>query len=210
MKILCYGDSNTWAQVPNIDGYSKDAIIEKYADEDSWWYPLKEFAEVYVNGLPGRCISHENKWLKGRNASETIYDDLKDYNNLDLVIIQLGTNDCKNMYGDSAEDICNNLNNFALTVRDVTHANIMIISPAIIRENNKITKRFYIGGEEKSTKLDSLYHDMATTNNLLFVSGKDLELGEDGEHLTKDGHIKLGQQVSAICKKLSIDIDFCY
>ena len=75
MKILCYGDSNTWGYIPNINGYSKDAVMQQYNEQDCWWYPLMQGHEVIVDGLCGRCISHENKWLKNRNASETILND---------------------------------------------------------------------------------------------------------------------------------------
>ena len=30
MNILCYGDSNTWGYIPNINGYSKNAIPRQY------------------------------------------------------------------------------------------------------------------------------------------------------------------------------------
>jgi len=109
MKILCYGDSNTWGYIPNINGYSKDAIMQQYEEQDCWWYPLKSGNEVHIDGLCGRCIAHENKWLKNRNASSTLTYDLQPYNDLDLVIIQLGTNDCKGEYEDTPEQITGNL-----------------------------------------------------------------------------------------------------
>ena len=67
MRILCYGDSNTWGYIPNINGYSKDAVMKQYDSPDCWWYPLTENNEVIIDGLCGRCIAHENKWLKNRN-----------------------------------------------------------------------------------------------------------------------------------------------
>ena len=33
MKILCYGDSNTWGYVPNINGYSKNATMHQYNEK---------------------------------------------------------------------------------------------------------------------------------------------------------------------------------
>lgn len=101
MNILCYGDSNTWGYIPNINGYSKDAIMQQYYEKDCWWYILKKHNEVIINGLCGRCIAHENRWLKNRNASTTIRNEISQYSNLNLIIVQLGTNDCKSEHEDS-------------------------------------------------------------------------------------------------------------
>lgn len=202
MNILCYGDSNTWGYVPNINGYSKDAVMKQYDARDCWWFPLMQGNEVIVDGLCGRCIAHENKWLKNRNASVTILNDLKNNKDLDLIIVQLGTNDCKIEYGDTAVEIAQNLENLLKLIQCQTLAQIIVISPAIIQEDNKITQKYYVGAQEKSTKLDSLYKNMAQKNNYSFISGKYLEIGEDGEHLTKNGHEQLGITVSSLVKSL--------
>ena len=203
MKILCYGDSNTWGYVPNVDGYSKDAIMQQYDEKDCWWYYLKRDNEVIIDGLCGRCIAHENRWLKNRNAFQTIRDDLKKYNELDLIFIQLGTNDCKGEYQDSALDITKNLEKLISLIKTSSSADIVIISPSQIRENNKITKKYYIGAESKSADLDYYYKLLAQKQHCGFISGLDLEIGEDGEHLTLNGHNVLGQKVASHIQKLN-------
>lgn len=207
MKILCYGDSNTWGYVPNINGYSKNATMQKYDEKDCWWYPLMLDNEVFVNGLCGRCVANENKWLKNRNTSLTIVDDLKGYQHLDLIIFQLGTNDCKSEYKVSAEEIAQNLENLLKLVQSKTDAQILIISPTAIKEDNKITQKYYIGAQTKSIQLDYLYQNMAQKNNFYFISGKDLEIGEDGEHLTKNGHNQIGCKVLALVNSLNCAIE---
>ena len=37
MKIFIYGDSNTWGQMPNVNGYNKDAIIEQLRSRGYGW-----------------------------------------------------------------------------------------------------------------------------------------------------------------------------
>lgn len=209
-RILCYGDSNTWGYVPNIDGYSKNAIMQQYNEKDCWWYGLKQNNELFVDGLCGRCIAHEHKWHKNRNAMQTIMHDLANYTNLDLIIIQLGTNDCKSEYGDSPEQITRNLETLLKIIKEKTNAQIAIISPAIIHEDNKITQRYYVGAENKSKKLDSLYKSLAQKNNYIFVSGIGLEIGEDGEHLTKLGHQQLSQKVLNAIKPTRVDEPFTH
>ena len=154
--------------------------------------------EVYIDGVPGRCVAHENRWLKGRNAMETIADDLKQYKNIDLAFIQLGTNDCKSEYGDSAVDIAQNIEVLAEFIERHTGAKMVIISPAEIKENSKITQRYYAGANEKSRELDACLMTLSTRKGFGFVSGLDCEIGEDGEHLTISGHGQLACKVNEL------------
>ena len=200
MKILCYGDSNTWGYIPNINGYSKTAIPQQYKKHDCWWYPLTQYNLLFINGLCGRCIAHENKWLKNRNAFITIEKDLEKYNNIDLIILQLGTNDCKSQYDEPAEEIAKNLQKLINKIKSILKVDLMIISPSQIKENTLITQKYYKGANKKSIRLNNLYEKIAKENNYLFVSGLDLDIGEDGEHLTLLGHKQLGEKVKETIK----------
>ena len=200
IRILCYGDSNTWGQIPNINGYSKDAVAKQYPLEQMWWFPLTKNNNVSVNGVPGRAIANDNPWLEGRNASKTIEADISGLS-ADLVIIQLGTNDCKTKYGLSAKQITEQLEVLACFIQEKTGAKIMIMSPATIIEGNKITDKFYAGGQQKSKDLNKTYKDLAKKHGFMFVSGTDLEVGEDGEHLTAYSHHRLGSRVVAELEK---------
>ena len=198
MNILCYGDSNTWGWVPNINGYSKNATISQYQPEECWWFGLTKENDVIIDGVPGRCVAHENRWLKGRNAMGTIPEDLKQYSDLDFIVLQLGTNDCKTEYGDTAEDIARNIELLSVFMQEETGADVVVISPAEIKENNKITQKYYVGANQKSRELDSCLMKMAEKRGFGFVSGLDCEVGEDGEHLTACGHMQLGEKVCSL------------
>lgn len=201
MNILCYGDSNTWGYIPNLTGYSKNAIPMQYDKQNCWWYSLIKH-NLYIDGLCGRCVAHENKWLANRNASLTIYNDLKAYKNLDIVIIQLGTNDCKSEYNDSSIKIANNILKLVLEIKKITNSEIIIISPPQIIENTIITKKYYSGANEKTLQLDKLLEEISKKYKLFFISGIDLNVGEDGEHLTLNGHKQLACKVSNLFEKL--------
>ena len=195
MKIFIYGDSNTYGWVPNLDGYSKNAVNQQYDQTDIWWYPLLQENEVIVDGLPGRAISNDNPWLDNRNASRTIEQDIEKIS-ADVVIFQLGTNDCKSQYNLSAKEISNSMQKLAQKAKRLLHnPKIVIISPAKIIEGNKITDKYYIGAENKSTELDCCYKNMCKEYGFIFISGLNLQTGEDGEHLTKLAHKQLSQKV---------------
>ena len=194
MNIFIYGDSNTWGYVPNINGYSKDAVARQYPQETIWWNRLTLKHNLTVNGVCGRAINNENPWLKGRNATTTILSDLQG-ENPDLIIVFLGTNDQKSRYNLSAQEIAQQMSMFINIIESVSDAKIMLISPAQIKEGNKITDKFYAGAQEKGQPLDKYYEQLAQENDYLFVSGVDLEAGEDGEHLTPVSHYTLGKRV---------------
>ena len=195
MKILVYGDSNTFGWMPNLNGYSKNANILQYNQSDIWWHPLSIANEVIVNGLPGRAISNDNPWLDGRNATKTMEKDFENQHP-DVVIFQLGTNDCKSQYNLSAQEITKQMELFAQKSKQLLHnPQVIIISPARIVEGNQITNKYYNGAESKSIELDKCYQKMCHENNYIFISGLKLQTGEDGEHLTKDAHRTLGRKV---------------
>ena len=195
MKIFVYGDSNTYGWVPNVNGYSKHANVLRYQQSDIWWHPLSKENELVVDGLPGRAIFNDNPWLDGRNATITMQKDFENQRP-DVVIFQLGTNDCKSQYNLSARDISEQMSAFVQKAKVLLHnPKIVIISPARIVEGNKITDKYYKGGEKKSVELDKCYKEMCKKNNFVFVSGIELQTGEDGEHLTNEAHRMLGQKV---------------
>ncbi len=193
MKILVYGDSNTWGYVPNVNGYSKDC--KQYPAEHIWWYPLTKQYNVVVNALCGRAINNENKWLDGRNCTETIEKDLAKYENIDLIILQLGTNDCKVEYNLTPKYIIEDLENLIDKISKVSPAEILIISPPKILENNPHTQKYYLGATFKTRVLNTRYQKLANEKNIHFVSGLNAEVGEDGEHLSILGHEQLGKAV---------------
>lgn len=199
MKIFIYGDSNTWGQVPSLETYSKDFIPHRHAHV--WWSSVLRGNMVRVNGLGGRAIASDNKWVEGRNASKTIDRDLAKIK-ADLVILQLGTNDCKAANNLSAEQIAAQMHRFAKYVQEKTQASIMIVSPHVIKEGTAVTDRFYRGAEEKSKALIGLYKQMAKENGFYFLSAEGVDVGIDGEHYTQKGHDQLGKRVLLAVNKI--------
>lgn len=199
MKIFIYGDSNTFGQKPNLDGYSKNAKIERYDKKDIWWSELND--EVCVNGLSGRAVCSDSFWLEGRNASKTIENDLKNVE-ADVCVVFLGTNDLKSGYNLNAEQIAKEMQKLLEIIEQKLNSKIVLIGPPTIKEGNVITDKYYVGAQKKSKELNMRYSLLAKEKNFSFVLGKNLEVGEDGEHLTKEGHKMLGQKVKCEIEKI--------
>ena len=94
-NILCFGDSNTYGYKPDKTG--------RYPWGVRWTSILterlgKEY-NVVEEGLCGRTTIFDDPLRSGRNGSESFPAILETHRPLDLIIIMLGTNDCKTVYG---------------------------------------------------------------------------------------------------------------
>lgn len=96
MRILFYGDSNTWGYDAQSGLRYTDrftALIQKACLED----------EIIEEGLCGRTICHEDPYsFEQRNGTKTVSMVIKTHVPLDLIVIMLGTNDAKRVYGTNA------------------------------------------------------------------------------------------------------------
>ncbi len=98
-RIVCFGDSNTW-------GY--DAVTrERFAEEIRWTGLLqKELGEGYQiveEGLCGRTSVFEDPLNEGMSGLAYLYPCLMSHAPVDLLILMLGTNDCKQRFGLTAK-----------------------------------------------------------------------------------------------------------
>lgn len=102
IRILCYGDSNTW-------GYISGSDHKRY--ENRWTKILSELLgerfEIIEEGLNSRTlISNDIRPGKeGKNGYEYLIPCLDTHDPIDLVILMLGTNELKSSYNKTAEEI---------------------------------------------------------------------------------------------------------
>ena len=115
-------------------------------------------------------------------------------NNCDLIIIQLGKNDCKTQFNQTPKQIAKNMETLTKSLEQKTNANILIISP-ILKPKLNVSQTVFQNGKQKTIMLDYYYQQIAKKQGLLFVSGMNAELGPDGEHLTCCGHQTIAKRV---------------
>lgn len=198
MNIYIYGDSNTWGYIPTLNAYcGDDNLTPRYEENKRWWYSLKDYI-VDVNGINGRTVNNDHPTLEKRNAIKTFYNDVI-IENINLVIIMLGTNDLKDCYKLKVDDIVINLDKLAKMFIKQYKSKIMLICPPLIF-NTIVTEEKYSNGIEKIEELDSKLKEYCKKENYLFASAISCEVGVDGEHLTEEGHKKLGEIVLTTLK----------
>ena len=105
MKILCFGDSNTFGYIPGRGG--------RYDRHTRWPGRLQELLgsayQVIEEGLCGRTTAFDDVTEPGRSGLDRIRDAVGKNEPLDLLIIVLGSNDCKAQFQASAEEITKGL-----------------------------------------------------------------------------------------------------
>lgn len=165
MKVICFGDSNTY-------GYDPRGYFGGRYDADSRWVDILA-AETGWNvcnmGLNGREIS---------SAAPAFPDDT------DLLIVMLGTNDL--LQGRSSEQAAERLERF-LTSVPLERSKILMIAPPPMALGEWVPSQEFVND---SHSFDRLCQALAEQLGVRFAdAGKwDISLAYDGVHFTEQGH----------------------
>ena len=209
IRILCYGDSNTW-------GYISGTDHERYGNSERWTRILanllgKRF-EIIEEGLNSRTLISDDPrpGKEGKNGYKYLIPCLDTHDPVDLVILMLGTNELKYIYNKSAKEIGELLEEYFVKtilnrksqLRD-SYPKLLIIAPPIVSENREYrVDDKYKGASSKSKELNNIYKNIAEKYNCYFLSNKDLETGIDGVHLTKESHKLLAEKLSDMINEI--------
>ncbi len=210
IRILCYGDSNTW-------GYVSGSNHERYGNQERWTKILSELLgnefEVIEEGLNSRTlISNDTRPGKeGKNGYEYLIPCLDTHDPIDLVILMLGTNELKSTYNKTSIEIGKLLEEYFVKVilnrksqiKD-NYPRLLLITPPLVNEDTDYCKanNKYLGATQKSKELNNIYKDIAEKYNCYFLSNNELLTGVDGVHLTEDSHRKLAELLNAKIKDI--------
>ena len=94
-QILCFGDSNTYGLIPGTaNRYSWGTRWTSILDEKLQFYGYR----VAEEGLCGRTTMFADAYRPGRSGIDMLPAILETHRPLELVVLMLGTNDCKAAY----------------------------------------------------------------------------------------------------------------
>ncbi|MBP5491451.1 MAG: arylesterase [Clostridiales bacterium] len=201
-SILAFGDSNTWGLIPS----SKPPA--RYSWEVRWTGILQQKASetrIVEEGLCGRTTVFEDALRPGRKGLALLPYVLQSHNPLDAVILMLGTNDCKTIYGASEYTIGKGIE---LCLDEITKyvsaSRILLVSPLWLGEEvwrPEKDPEFGHRSVEVSRKLKDVYSVIAHQKGTHFLAASDFASANhsDEEHLDEQGHAKLAE---AIYRKL--------
>lgn len=205
-NILCFGDSNTWGYVPGTGN--------RYPKQIRWTGLLQNLLGdsffIIEEGLNGRTTVLDDPTRIAKNGMTYLRPCLDSQAPIDLVVMMLGTNDCKHRFGLSAFDISEGV---AMLVSTILQSGsgingkapqILLISPPLIVPASSKADLFS-GAEEKSKQLAFHVQQVANNTSLHFLdAAKHCTVSAiDGIHLDEAGHLALAQAIAGKINSLS-------
>lgn len=211
-KILCFGDSLTWGFDPET---------RQRFDTSARWPRvmgkiLGDGYEVIEEGQNGRTIATEDPAEGEKNGLKYIGPCLESHTPLDLVIIMLGSNDCKRKFSYSAMDIAGEMQILLEKVKaydEFRCANafkILLVSPPHI---SKAIKDSWLGdsfGYENSRKLSmelaGWYKQLSEMYGTYYLDASEYVKASDADgcHMDADNQRKLGTVIAEFIQKNGI------
>ena len=190
-NIILYGDSNTYGYTPEGNRYSVryGTILQKL---------LGDNYKVFEEGVVGRTTIFPDE-RAGRKAIDSIEEDLKKYENIDLLTIMLGTNDFKLKNTRLLSEVEYGMNSLIQKIKSFKNIkNVLLISPILLDKNiEKLDSDFDHNSYIISKCAYLVYESIAYKNKLYFFDAKNVAFaGSDGEHLTEESHISLGNALA--------------
>lgn len=184
MRVLCFGDSNTYGYDP------RSRFGGRYPAESRWVDLLAEKTgwDLQNAGENGRAIPRRPQELS--RFGQLLTASLP----LDLLIVMLGTNDL--LQGADAPGAAARMEAF-LTQLPLSRENILLLSPPPMRPGTWVTEERLL---HDSAALAERYRALAERLGVRFADagGWQMELAYDGVHFTEAGHRAFAEGLSRV------------
>lgn len=207
-QILCFGDSNTYGLVPGMQqrygwGIRWTSILEDTVRQ--WGY------HVIEEGLCGRTTVFEDAYRKGRKGTALLPVLLETHNPIDTVVLMLGTNDCKAVYGATPEQIGEGIEELLDQIQTWnSDVKILLLSPIALGEGvweDGYDPEFNKNSVVVSKALPQVYAEIASRRGIDFLAASDYAYANDAdrEHLDVSGHRRLANAIIQKLKDMYFD-----
>lgn len=200
LRVLCFGDSNTWGYIPNKG--------TRYPVDKRWTGILQNTIgttyEVIEEGLNGRTTDLEDPNHLGMNGLSYLTPCLKSHFPVDYLIIMLGSNDLKSRFNRDAISISIGIRRLIQTVKHICATEgwnlprIILMNPPLVDEKMCNLAKTFEGAFEKSKLLPNLYANISFNENCSLIDlQKFVKTSKvDGFHLDEDAHAIIGKILS--------------
>jgi lysophospholipase L1-like esterase len=210
--VLCFGDSNTWGFIPESITAPHPA---RHPHDVRWTGVLAKKLgtgfSVIEEGQNGRTTVHDDPFAAVRNGKAVLPALLESHKPLDLVVMMLGTNDLKAVFGVSPGEIAMGVKVLAQMIlsSDSGHKAkppklLLMCPPAIGQQNHlpDIAAKFPNAFKD-SRELPRHYEALASSLGCPHLNTQTLiTAGSDGIHLDASAHATLGKAVATAVKSI--------
>ncbi len=209
-RILMFGDSNTWGY--DYESYTPETgVLKRFAFEERWPGIVQGLLgneyRIIEDALNSRTIVVQDPVLPHRRGLDSLEAALEAHAPLDLVVIQLGANEFKTMYGRSPGAIAFGMDAMVRTCLQPRYGypapQVLLVAPAPTHpQTHEMALGFHYGPDAypKSLAIGDEYRKVADRRNCGFLDTAQLsfELNTvDGVHYSKNDHRLLAAAVAA-------------
>jgi lysophospholipase L1-like esterase len=205
--VVCYGDSNTHGADP--------VTLARFPRDVRWPGVLAAeligVAEVIEEGLNGRTTLWNDPFMAGRNGKPYLLPCLRSHEPVDVLVLMLGTNDLKTIFGRQAHEIAAGVAALVEAAQvsgtgpDGGAPRVLVVAPPAL---GPVTERSEVWGfgaaRETSRQLPRLYRAVAELRGAAYLDASALVEGDpaDGVHLNPNAHGILGRALATVIRGL--------
>ena len=216
IHIVCLGDSNTHGYCADPADCADGGI--RFNEEERWTKRLQTaLGEDYLvleEGLSGRTTVFLDHLYEGLDALHYLWPCLKSHEYVSLLIIMLGTNDCKERFGKNPFAISLGMKRLVQKAQMTDcwvpgqKPKILVISPPAIGEGvytSDVADEMGRECVEKSRVLPAYYKKIAEETGAYFLDANEIgcEFNQlDFMHLTAKGHAVLADHLAKMISAL--------
>ena len=199
-QVLCFGDSNTWGYNGENGtrfpwGVRWTSLLQEKFD--------KEHGNVRIieEGLVGRTTVFEDPLRDGRKGTALFPTILETHAPVDVIVLMLGTNDCKTIFKASAKVIgAGIVRLLEQAKRLVPEAEILLVSPILLGEDvwkEEFDPEFSEESVVVSKTLAAEYAELAEKYGCRFLDAASVAVPgkADQEHMDAESHGRLADAV---------------
>lgn len=187
MRILCFGDSNTFGYDP------RSWFGERYPADGRWVDILAEKTgwQVLNRGQNGREIPH-----RPRELEQTVRS-LAANTPLDVLVVMLGTNDL--LQGNAPPATCQRMEIFLSRVRPLC-GRLLLVAPPAMKRGAWVEDASLVSASEE---LARGYRALADRMEICFADGAawNVDIAYDGVHFSEAGHRAFAEGIHEALRK---------
>lgn len=208
--IVCFGDSNT-------HGYCADPSDTadhggRFNEDERWTCLLqKKLGDEYLvieEGLSGRTTVFDDPLHECMSGLDVIYSTLMTHEPVDLLIIMLGTNDCKERFDANPSCIASGMERLVMKAKSVEcwtdgKPNIFVIAPPHMKEGFH-DEDMGLCCVDKSKDVAKYFAEKCRLRGIPFLDAEGVaEFNTvDFTHFTRKGHMQLAEKLAEIIPTL--------
>jgi lysophospholipase L1-like esterase len=205
--VVCFGDSNTHG----FDASTGGRFPRSVRWPGVMAAELAGVADVVEEGLNGRTTIWDDPYLDGRNGRAYLLPCLRSHAPVDVLVLMLGTNDLKSIFGRSAAEIAAGAGAMvdqALlsgTGPDGGRPRVLLVAPPLLGGRTATSELWGFGeARARSQQFAALYRTVAELRAVAFLDAGPVAAVDpaDGVHLTAAGHAALGLAIAEAVRGL--------